>query len=179
MHSTPTRDPVIFVRWISHFRGARYGTCSPSRMRHLPVVSCRPGVSNVQSYQYLTQVLVYCPIHQITMDITRYSLTKMYKVVCEEIINPAIKLTFPNEVAHWQELQVHLAVVDAADYCIKCPRCALHFASIDSVSTKYFLLLIKNACVYLIVSVLMLFNMCSRLILFLYMSVCTLMLIEI
>ena len=96
-------------------------------------MACRPGVSHVAGYQYLTQVLVYCPIHQVTMDITRYSLTKMYKIVREEIIKPAIKLAYPNEVAHWQELQVHMAVVDAADYCIKCPRCALHFASIDSV----------------------------------------------
>jgi hypothetical protein len=90
-------------------------------------------VSHVAGYQYLTQVLVYCPVHQITMDITRYILTKIYKIVWEEIVKPAIKITYPQEVAHWQELQVHMAVVDAADYSIKCPRCALHFASIDSV----------------------------------------------
>ena len=71
-------------------------------------MACRPGVSKVQSYTYLTQVLVYCPIHQVTMDITRYSLTKMYKIVQEEIVKPAIKLTFPSEVSNWQELQVHL-----------------------------------------------------------------------
>jgi hypothetical protein len=48
-------------------------------------MSCRPGVSHVAGYQYLTQVLVYCPLHQITMDITRYSLTMIYKIVREEI----------------------------------------------------------------------------------------------
>ena len=96
-------------------------------------MACRPGVSKVQSYTYLTQVLVYCPIHQVTMDITRYSLTKMYKIVQEEIVKPAIKLTFPSEVSNWQELQVHLAVVDAADLYVKYPLCALHFSSIDAV----------------------------------------------
>ena len=110
------------------------GSLNPGIANCFPcTMSCRPGVSHIASYQYLTQVLVYCPVHQINMDITRYSLKKIYKIVREEIVKPAIKITFPQEVAQWQDLQVHLAVVDAGDYCIKCPRCALHFATIDSV----------------------------------------------
>ena len=110
------------------------GSLNPGISNCFPcTMSCRPGVSHIASYQYLTQVLVYCPVHQINMDITRYSLKKIYKIVREEIVKPAVKISFPQEVERWMDLQVHLAVVDAADYCIKCPRCALHFATIDSV----------------------------------------------